>query len=236
MVFLSLVAIFAAAAVVVWRGNLPEEVRASLGLGDAGTTFTSITVPPSSDPVALADAGEPSDGGLVEEDGGTADASMDAGTDAGADGGTDGGTDGGMEPTLELIVDPRVDIFLNDGGTLGRTPLTAPLPPGRYVLSLSNPALGIQTSRVVTVAATGRTTQRIYLNKGYVNIRAPQGATVQVDGRSVGTAPIDELDLYEGFHRLVVTVNGARWQKSFQLDGNQRVTFSVDFEDEEEDP
>jgi eukaryotic-like serine/threonine-protein kinase len=225
LVFMSLVTIAAAAAVVVWRGELPPEVRAALGLDHAKPPLTSVIIPAPADPMALADAGEPADAGLQEEDAGTLDTDLDAGTD--------GGADAGLETMLELIVEPRVDVFMADAGTLGRTPLTAPLPPGRHVLSLSNPALGIQTSRVITVGPTGRTTQRIYLSKGYVNIRAPAGATVQVNGRSVGTAPIEELDLYEGFHRLVVTVNGARWQKSFQLDANQRVTFSVDFEDDD---
>jgi hypothetical protein len=35
-------------------------------------------------------------------------------------------------------------------------------------------------------------------------------------------------------HRLVVLVGGAHWQKSFQLKPNQRVTFTVDFEEPEE--
>ena len=72
------------------------------------------------------------------------------------------------------------------------------------------------------------------MNKGFVNVHAPKGATVQVDGRNVGKAPVDELDLYEGYHRLVVIVNGARWQKSFTVEPNQRVNFSVDFENEDE--
>jgi eukaryotic-like serine/threonine-protein kinase len=149
-----------------------------------------------------------------------------------ADAGTpDGGADAGVETVLELIVDPRVEAGLSDGGTLGRTPLSAPLPPGRHVISLSNASLGIQTSRTLTVNPTGRTTHRIYLNKGFVTVKAPPGATVQVDGRKIGIAPVEELDLYEGFHRLLVTVDGARWQKNFQLTPSQRIVFDVDFEE-----
>ncbi|WP_224242859.1 protein kinase domain-containing protein [Hyalangium gracile] len=213
LVLASLVLVSAGAAVVVSRDKLPSNLAAVeelLGL----TTTLSISPLSPNDPLALADAG------VGTEDAGTADA------------GVDGGVDAGVE--LELIVDPRVDALLPDGGVLGRTPLTVPLPPGRYLLSLSNPALGINTSRVVNVNPMGRTTARFYLNKGYVNVRAPEGGIVQVDGRNVGTAPIDELDLYEGQHRLVVTVDGARWQKVFTLDPSQRVTFTVDFEDTEE--
>jgi len=214
VLMVALLAVISAAAIVVKREDL-----ARFGIfeepGDAGTELTAVAPMPV---VEAADGGVFSDAGMPAE---TPEL-------------TDGGADAGVEPTLELIVDPRVDIFLGDGGVLGRTPFTVPMPPGRHVLSLSNSALGIQTARAVTVAPTGRTTQRIYLSKGYVTIRAPEGSAVQVNGRKVGTAPVEELDLYEGYHRLVVLVGGARWQKSFQLEANQRVTFTVDFEEPEE--
>jgi serine/threonine-protein kinase len=218
----ALMAVLSVAAVVMARQDL-SRFGIFEGAKDAGTDLTAVTPLPAVDPLAAADAGVFSDAGTVAQTVEVSNSSVDA-----------GGVDAGMEPTLELIVDPRVDIFLGDGGVLGRTPFTVPMPPGRHVLSLSNPALGIQTARAVTVAPTGRTTQRIYLNKGFVTIRAPEGSAVQVDGRKVGTAPVEELDLYEGYHRLVVTVGGARWQKSFQLEANQRVTFTVDFEEPEE--
>jgi serine/threonine-protein kinase len=220
LVAVSLALISVAAAVVVGRDRIPLDIP---GLGGLLTTDPSqvVTPPPPADPMAFADGGVPADAGVPADE-----ASM-----AAADAGTDGGTDAGVE--LELIVDPRVEAFLPDGGPLGRTPVTVPLTPGRYLLSLSNSALGIQTSRTVTVNPEGRTTVRIYLSKGFVNVTAPEGATVQVDGRNVGKAPVDELDLYEGVHRLVVIVNGARWQKSFLVEPNQRVNFSVDFEDED---
>jgi hypothetical protein len=233
LVLASLLLICVAAAVVVARDKLPPELQALLEKYGAGLSLPSITPPPAVDPLALADAGLPADAGGFEEDAGVPDGGVEASLDAGTDGGTDGGIDGGTE--LELIVEPRVEALFTDGGTLGLTPVIAPLEPGRYVLSLNNSSLGIRTSRAVTVGPEGRTTVRIYLTKGYVNIRAPEGATVQVDGRTVGKAPVEELDLYEGAHRLVVLVNGARWQKSFTVEPNARVTFTVDFENEEDE-
>ncbi len=194
-------ALASAAAVVVSRDQLPPNLRSYLD----SLSATDASEPPpeaSADALGLADAGTP-----------------------------DGGVDAGVTTVLELIVDPRVEAGLSDGGTLGRTPLSAPLPPGRHVISLSSASLGIQTSRTLTVNPTGRTTHRIYLNKGFVTVKAPPGALVQVDGRKIGIAPIEELDLYEGFHRLLVTVDGARWQKNFQLTPSQRLVFDVDFEE-----
>ncbi|GHG84436.1 PEGA domain-containing protein [Comamonas sp. JC664] len=134
--------------------------------------------------------------------------------------------------TLDVTVDPRVEVSI-PGQYLGRTPVSAAVPAGRHVLTLSNPVLGIQTTRVITVPAGGRSTQQIFLNKGFANVRAPEGAIVTVDGRLVGAAPVDELDLYEGTHQLLVIVNGARWQKTFKVEPGQRVTFDVNFESPE---
>jgi serine/threonine protein kinase len=229
LVLLSLLLICVAAAVVVTRGQVPADLPALWEKYAAGLSTPAVTPPLPVDPLALTDAGMPDDAGIPEEDGGVADAGMELLLDGGMDGGVDGGTE------LELIVDPRVEALFTDGGTLGRTPLIAPLMPGKYVLSLSNSSLGIQTARTVTVGPEGRTTVRIYLTKGYVNVRAPEGASVMVDGRTVGKAPVEELDLYEGYHRLVVIVNGARWQKSFTVEPNARVNFTVDFENEEDE-
>lgn len=215
---LASLALLSAAAVVVSRDQLPPDLLATLMGQDEGDVPTSLTPPPGPEALAMADGGV-----------------ADAGTDAGVDAGADAGTDGGVDTVLELIVDPRVDVYVSDGGTLGRTPIAVPMPPGRHVFSLSNPSLGIQTARSLSVNPTGRTTHRVYLNKGFVTVKAPPGSTVQVDGRKIGVAPVEELDLYEGQHRLVVTVDGARWQKSFQLDANQRVVFDVDFEEPAEE-
>ena len=166
------------------------------------------------------------------EDAGVADTALPIDAGVPADAGTvDAGVPRG---TLDITVDPRVEVSI-PGQYLGRTPVTASVPAGRHVLTLSNPVLGIQTTRVITVPAGGRTSQQIYLNKGFANVRAPEGAIVTVDGRLVGAAPVDELDLYEGTHQLLVIVNGARWQKTFKVEPGQRVSFDVDFERPEEE-
>ncbi|WIG97946.1 PEGA domain-containing protein [Myxococcus sp. SDU36] len=136
--------------------------------------------------------------------------------------------------TLNVTVDPVVEVSI-PGQYLGRTPVSAAVPAGRHVLTLSNPVLGIQTTRVITVPAGGRSSQQIFLNKGFVNVRAPEGAIVTVDGRLIGAAPIEELDLYEGTHQLLVMVTGSRWQKTFKVEPGQRVTFDVNFEQPEEE-
>ncbi|RKH55563.1 serine/threonine-protein kinase [Corallococcus llansteffanensis] len=136
---------------------------------------------------------------------------------------------------LDLTVEPRVEVTLNSNNTLlGRTPLSAPLPPGRHLLTFTNGALGISVSRTVTVAATGRSAFQFFLNKAFINVRGPAGANVTIDGKPAGVVPVEELDVYEGYHRLLVTVGPSRWQKSFTIEPGQRVNFDVNFEEPQE--
>ncbi|RKG65991.1 PEGA domain-containing protein [Corallococcus sp. CA054B] len=156
---------------------------------------------------------------------------FDAGVeDAGVDAGVDAGPTMGI---LDLTVEPRVEVTLNNA-LLGRTPLSASLPPGKHLLTFTNGALGISVSRTVTVAPTGRSAYQFFLNKAFINVRGPAGANVTVDGKPVGVVPVEELDVYEGYHRLNVTVGPSHWQKTFTIEPGQRVNFDVDFQEPQE--
>ncbi|QRK05569.1 protein kinase [Archangium violaceum] len=126
---------------------------------------------------------------------------------------------------LQLFVMPPVEVSL-DGKRLGRTPLAVPLAPGPYTLELTNPTKGVRTTRAITVLDKGTTKQRILLRKGTVQVRAPAGSRIFLNGRKAGP----KLSIYEGEHRLVVTSGKDRWEKSFRLEPRQKVTFDVAYE------
>ncbi|MBM7115792.1 serine/threonine protein kinase [Archangium primigenium] len=124
---------------------------------------------------------------------------------------------------LKLFVLPPVEVSLA-GKVLGKTPLTVPLAPGPYTLELSNAAKGLRTQREVTVGPKAITTQRMLLGRGSVQVKAPAGAVILVNGRkAVGKT----LSLWEGEHQLVVTSPKGRWEKTFQLAARQKMTFDV---------
>ncbi len=131
-------------------------------------------------------------------------------------------------PVLELYVEPAVDIII-DGKELGRASWSGPMEPGRYVVKLKDESRGINTSRVVVVKARGKTVERIYLKKGYINVSAPDGASIFIDGKKVGTAPVrGEIGVYEGTHKIMVTVGKAKWQQGFSVRPNERMYFNVE--------
>lgn len=155
-------------------------------------------------------------------------ATVEEATDAGAAAAIAPAPDAG--PTLailDLFVDPPVDVSV-DGEPAGRTPVKLRVAPGRRQLWFSDRARGISTGRVVDVPLQGAARQ-FYLSRGFINVFAPEGSQVEIDGRPYGAAPLREVGLFEGHHRLVVTIDEAKWQESFQLEPNQRLRFDVDF-------
>lgn len=169
------------------------------------------------------DAGEVTDvdaGTVVEEDAGTEE--MDAGVAAitpAAPG----------EVQVSIASSPSLELLL-DGQSLGKTPWSGKLPPGRKVFTLQNKALGISTTRVVTVK-TEEVDETYTFEKGFVSVKAPEGAGVFIDGNRVGTAPIrGEIPVYEGSHRIEVRVGQSKWAEPFTIYGSQRVSFNVEMQ------
>jgi serine/threonine-protein kinase len=128
---------------------------------------------------------------------------------------------------LELVTDPPVEVAL-DKKPFGRTPIVIPASPGKHVLTLTDASRGINQSRVVTVRPDGVTPLHLTVGRGTLSVRAPQGARVIVDGRVVGSSPVDDLHLFEGTHHLKVTLGDAIWQQSFVLRSEQNLRYDVE--------
>ena len=128
---------------------------------------------------------------------------------------------------IELVTDPPVDVAL-DKKPYGRTPIVIPATPGKHALTLSDQAKGINQTRAVTVRKDGVTSLHLTVGRGTLSVRAPQGARVIVDGRVVGSSPVDDLHLFEGTHHLKVTLGDAVWQQSFVLRNEQSLRYDVE--------
>ena len=133
------------------------------------------------------------------------------------------------EVAVNISSSPPVELLL-DGKSLGRTPWSGKLAPGRKVFTLQNKALGISTTRAVTLKAEP-VDESYAFEKGFVTVKAPEGAAVFIDGNRIGTAPIKgEIPVYEGSHRIQVTVGQSKWAEPFTLYSAQRVSFNVEIQ------
>ena len=131
------------------------------------------------------------------------------------------------EATLELTVEPPVDIAI-DGHRVGRSPVNLPIAPGKHVIQFTDAGRGINVSRPIKVADKGKTSQRLVIGKGTVEVSAPDGATIFIDGKSVGTAPVPEISVFEGKHQILATLGSAKWKQGFSVNPNERMSFKIE--------
>ncbi|MDR0966151.1 MAG: protein kinase [Myxococcales bacterium] len=115
-------------------------------------------------------------------------------------------TDAG--PRLHLFTIPQVTARVKDGQTLGQTPIRMAMAAGRYTIELIDESQRIRTERVITVGEQGISKIDITLGIGGIYVTAPDGASIIIDGRRWGVAPIRHaIELYEGRHSLRVTTS-----------------------------
>ena len=134
---------------------------------------------------------------------------------------------GAAQSSLELTVDPPVEVTI-DGRALGRSPVSIALAPGKHVLQFTDPSRGINVSRAIEVGPGAKTSQQLVIGKSVVRVDAPAGAAIYVDGKPVGTAPIDEISVFEGKHRILATLGTGKWQQGFSVSANERMSFKIE--------
>jgi eukaryotic-like serine/threonine-protein kinase len=134
----------------------------------------------------------------------------------------------GRSPTtlLELTVEPSVEVML-DGVKVGKSPITVPAAPGKRVVELIDRTRGIDVKRAVVVGKEGVTRQSFTIGRGTLSVRMPDGASLALDGRVLGTKPGNEIPVYEGTHHLKVTLGDAVWQESFAIRPNDTLKYDV---------
>lgn len=134
----------------------------------------------------------------------------------------------GRTPTtmLELTVEPSVEVTL-DGVKVGRSPINVPAAPGKRVVELIDRSRGIDLKRAVMVGKEGVTRQTFTIGRGTLSVKMPDGASLALDGRVLGTRPGNEIPVYEGTHQLKVTLGDAVWQESFAIRPNDTLKYDV---------
>ncbi|MEQ9500214.1 MAG: protein kinase [Deltaproteobacteria bacterium] len=128
--------------------------------------------------------------------------------------------------TLTLESEPRVYVFV-DTHSLGRTPLTTQLPTGRHKLRFTDKRTGINVYRRYRIRAGGEHKDRITFGTSSLVVNAPDGATIMLNGKKVGTAPMDALEIYEGSYLLRVRHDSASWSERFDAPPGRKIEYNV---------
>ncbi|MFN0064396.1 MAG: protein kinase domain-containing protein [Myxococcaceae bacterium] len=131
-------------------------------------------------------------------------------------------------PRLALTTDPIVEVSLN-GRKLGKTPLNLALASGRHNLRLTT-ADGLNIAKTIAVGRRGVTKQHVVVGKGLLSVNVPNGAQILLDGRPISKVTIKDYPVYEGQHRLLVTLGSAEWRQSFFMGPNETMEYDVEAE------
>ncbi len=112
---------------------------------------------------------------------------------------------------LTLTSEPSGATVIIDGKNVGTTPLNKyELTPGNHLVTLK--MSGYQDKVIiVTIPAGEEVTKSVTLEKqnGYLTLTSdPSGATVIIDGKNVGTTPLNKYELTPGQHTVVLTKDG----------------------------
>ena len=130
-------------------------------------------------------------------------------------------------PMLRLFTIPPVTARIKGGKTLGRTPFTIPMDPGTYTVELIDREQRVNTERVIAVGGRGVSRIDITLGIGGIHVTAPDGASIIIDGRRWGVAPItNKIELYEGRHTLRVKTDSEDWERTFDLNADDMLNFN----------
>jgi len=127
---------------------------------------------------------------------------------------------------VSLNAEMPLDIFFK-GKRIGKTPTQVSLPPGKTTLVLSNKGAGIRIRRDFESKPGQSLSLNIQLEKGTLNVNAPAGAEIWVNGILKGTAPMGGIELWEGEHRLLVKYQESTLSKSFSLPPGGYMNYDV---------
>jgi eukaryotic-like serine/threonine-protein kinase len=126
---------------------------------------------------------------------------------------------------LLVSAEPAGSVFI-DGRLIGRSPLSRAVSRGQHKVRLQDAEQGFDVTRTVEVKGS-EARVRFTIGTGRLTVTAPEGAAIFMDGRRVGTTEIRDLAVWEGEHRLVVTLGQARNDHAFQLRAGGNYLYEV---------
>jgi eukaryotic-like serine/threonine-protein kinase len=130
--------------------------------------------------------------------------------------------------TLSVESEPPTEIFV-DGKKAGRTPVEILVEPGRHRLRAIDKVNGIDEEKPVDVEASERAEEKFIFGVATLIITAPEGAEIVIDGRKIGTAPLQQpITVYEGTHSIRATLGDREpLDEKLTVHAGERLTFDI---------
>jgi serine/threonine-protein kinase len=130
---------------------------------------------------------------------------------------------------VNVSTDPPVDVY--DGAQLlGRTPFRAELRSGAHNLRFTDKGKLINLYKSVRVKGGADARVAISFGTSVLNVDAPPGSVVMLNGKGIGTAPIGAQTIYEGRYVLKVVHEGKSWSETFDAPSGKTIEYKVSVE------
>jgi hypothetical protein len=132
--------------------------------------------------------------------------------------------------TIRIESTPRLRVRMGER-ILGTTPLTVsvPAPGGNVDLELFDPGLGLSRTESLVLKPGDNGVHRVSVPKGTLELKVTDGTEVSVDGKSVGTTPLDPLSLYEGRHQIQLSKGEQRERRLVTIQGGETEVLEFNF-------
>jgi serine/threonine-protein kinase len=123
------------------------------------------------------------------------------------------------------------DLYL-DGQLVGKGSHSGKVTPGQHTVRLKDPGGAYDVSRRVELTEGEKKKFSIRAGRGVLIIDAPPGCDVTVDGKRVGTTPLDGIELFEGRRSVVVKKGAVPYKQVVDMKADMEATLHVEFRKE----
>jgi eukaryotic-like serine/threonine-protein kinase len=131
------------------------------------------------------------------------------------------------QAVLELSSQPRLQVWV-DGQSKGMTPIEVSVAEGEHRLRFRDRAQGIDVGRTVYAHEGEHLKESVRMNAAAMELTAPAGSQITLDGRHVGSAPaVRTLHFFEGHHTIRVTMGHAVFERQFDAQAGETLTLDV---------
>jgi serine/threonine protein kinase len=138
------------------------------------------------------------------------------------------------ESTVRLESTPKLRVRMG-GKIVGTTPvtLTVPAQDAPVELEFFDPTLGVSKAEQLTLKPGDNGTHKVEIARGKLILKVDDGVTVSVDGKSLGTTPLDPISLFEGKHTVQLTRGDQKEKRTLEIQGDEETELEFSFPEAE---
>jgi len=139
------------------------------------------------------------------------------------------------ESTVRLESTPKLRVRMG-GKILGTTPVTLTIPAQDAPVDLEffDTGLGVSKAEQLTLKRGDNGVHKVEIAKGKLVLKVEDGVSVSVDGKAMGTTPLDPLSLFEGKHTVQLTLGDQKERRTLQITGDESTDLEFSFPEEAE--